>query len=157
MDVVKNDIQVFGLPRSGTNFIEWSLKNNFKNIFYNNLYMDYKNKQISVKHYFPSFIYSDYVIIIYKEYNPWLISMKKDGKHPSEWPEYEQFLKVANSLPKDKTIIIEHTWAVENYFQLLDLISEKFNFELIDNPTQPKYRLNKLGAKASQTNLIFQI
>ena len=57
MDVVKNGIQVFGLPRSGTNFIKWPLKNNFKNIFYNNLYMDYKNKQISVKHYFPSFIY----------------------------------------------------------------------------------------------------
>ncbi len=155
--MVKNDVQVFGLPRSGTNFIEWSLQNNFKNLSYKNIYTNFNNNQISVKHDLPSFTYSNYVIVIYKEYNLWIASMKKDNKNPSNFPEYKKFLQTSNDLPKNKTIIVEHTWAVKNYFKMLDLISKKFNFELIDNLIQPKYKLNKGGSHSSQTNELFKL
>ena len=29
---MKNTVQIYGLPRSGTNFLEWTLKEYFKNI-----------------------------------------------------------------------------------------------------------------------------
>ena len=146
---MRNFVQVFGLPRSGTNFIEWTLNNNFIGVDYKNIYVNTPTRRIPVKHTLPNLNYSDFIIVIYKDKTNWEESMRKDSKALKEWPNYDTFLKVASELPRDKTIIVEHKWAYENYFLLLNKIVEKTGLTLINNPIQPKGYFNKGGAKAS--------
>ena len=165
-----NKIQVFGLPSSGTNFIEWTLNNNFVDINYQNLYTTqgallYRStnpnyslssgthsRPISVKHDFPTLDYSPFAIIIYKTYSVWQDSfMKRKIDVPAFFVErslYDEYLQKAFELPSEKTIIIEHYWAVKNYFILLDMIADKFNVKKIQNPRQPVNRLAGAGANA---------
>ena len=79
-----NTIQVFGLPRSGTNFLEWSIVNYIDNIDYENKYqacdvMGLKKygKRISLKHSLPTHNHSKYVIVIYKDFEKWSKSYKR--------------------------------------------------------------------------------
>jgi hypothetical protein len=68
----KNLIQVYGLPRSGTNFVEWTLQKYFSQINYQNIFLNetdipklkkYQNK-IALKHSYPNLNHSEYAIII---------------------------------------------------------------------------------------------
>lgn len=153
--MIKNDIQVFGLPRSGTNFVEWTLMNNFEEIQYSNIYAicnvyGIEMYRTAVKHNLPCFKYSDKIIVIYKDYDKWIDSFRRDNRKfirkadPKQiWKKYYDH---ALALPEEKTIIVNHTWAVKNYNEFLELIKKKFKFKLIENPVQPEIRTDGGGA-----------
>ena len=167
-----NKIQVFGLPSSGTNFIEWTLNNNFVDINYQNLYTTWGaildkssdpdcflssgtySRSIAVKHGFPTLDYSPFAIIIYKKYETWKDSfMKRKIDVPPFFllkSHYDEYLHRANMLPAEKTIIIEHCVAVKDYFTLLNRIAGNFNVKKIHNPRQPYNRLGGGGALATE-------
>lgn len=155
-----NDVQVFGLPRSGTNFIEWSLKNNFIDVKYSNLYEEKKNidikmlqkfKDMAVKHQYPSFKYSNKIIVIYKEWDKWIESYRRweyGGHFPKK--EYDKYLEISRNLDPAKTIILEHTWAFLNYKEAMLSISNKFGFKPKEEIVQPTGYMNKGGANAEE-------
>ena len=85
---MKNDIQVYGLPRSGTNLLEWSIVNYFEGVVYKNKYkvcdvegLVKYGENIAAKHSYPSFEFSDKVVVIYKEFHKWEKSYKKWAKN----------------------------------------------------------------------------
>jgi hypothetical protein len=45
----------------------------------------------------------------------------------------------------ENAIVVNHRWAVENYNELLNTISCKFGVKLVDNPIQPKKRIDMIG------------
>jgi hypothetical protein len=160
----KNKIQVFGLPRSGTNFIEYTIQNNFEGIEYHKLFdkpnvvgdnMNKKQRQ-SVKHLYPTLSYSDYVIIIYKDYVDWVKSIKKVGWDLDiSYDEYLRYLFIGYSLPEERRIIINHRWAVENYEQMLNDISDKFGLDIKKDWVQPEKRfLFNAGRKWSDEDYL---
>lgn len=155
-----NLIQVYGLRRSGTNFIEWSLVNNFSNVNYKNVRKscnvpgsDY-GSNIALKHSFPSLKHSKFAIVIFKEYEEWTKSILRayDQSKILSRKDYNTYLKKAKDLDQDRTIIIEHRDALENYVSLLNNIQDKFNITLNSNIKFPTKRLNRSGAKASMTS-----
>lgn len=160
---MKNLIQVFGLPRSGTNFMEWTIVNNFKNIRYKNLYAEgnvenfytYGSKE-SIKHNYPSLNYSKYAIVIYKKFEIWKQSMIKYNKDQfAKKSVYNKYLKKAEELDENFVLIYDHQHVMNDYFDVLNEISNKFNIEKIDDPQKPKYRLDKGGANARQTSELY--
>lgn len=81
---MKNTIQVFGLPRSGTNFLEWSIIEYFDGIKYVNIYeicdvsgLNIFGNNAAVKHSLPKLKYSDHIVVIYKDFEKWSKSYKK--------------------------------------------------------------------------------
>ena len=168
-----NKIQVFGLPRSGTNFIEWSLLNNFDNVVYNNYNVRYSvsgeirdyykkigvNGRILTKHCMPDQSLSYKRIIVYKEYIPWILSMEKyrpDMFNSRQYRNaYEVFAEYTNNLPHENTLIFEHSTVVNNYNSAMKEIAKEFNIVLKEYIEQPIYRLDKGGAKSKQTGRKF--
>jgi len=163
-----NKIQVFGLQRSGTNFMEWSLINNFKDLDYkiipyyeseflgNIEGMAQFNRPQSIKHLLPVMDYSDYVIGIYKDFDSWLVSVKKSGhikNHNLSEKIHNEWLNKFNELPKKKSILINHSEMVKNYEETLLSISNKFKINLNDNIIYPENKMNK---KAQQTNIKYE-
>jgi len=151
----KNKIQVYGLPRSGTNFVEWSLKNNFVDLEYNNYYSKPEIKSIprtkvAIKHNFPSLDNSEFSIVIYKEWESFSLSYSRWAKKEIEKSIYDLYLKKAHELDKDKTIIFEHSWLCLNYRSGMEMISEKFGIKLKEKINQPENVLNKAGANSKQ-------
>lgn len=157
----RNKIQVYGLPRSGTNFIEWTLNNNFIDISYINLYktcdsgIKEHGRDIALKHCLPSLNYSDHAIVIYKSYDQWVESMKRDNRGKSTRKIYDDYLQAAKNLPDDKCIIISHQEACDNYIELVEKIAKLFNVTPKDKIIQPTHRMNKAGANAKQTKRRF--
>lgn len=153
---MKNTIQVYGLPRSGTNFLEWSLVQYFENITYKNHYKmcdvegitQYK-KNVAVKHSFPSFEYSDKIIVIYKDFEKWSKSYEKyTGKLPSKIV-WENYMNKSKKLDSDNTLIISHSELYSHYEDNLHFIEKKFSLRLKDiEIVKPKNYMNKLGANS---------
>jgi len=147
MNFNHNNIQVFGLPHSGTNFVEWSLRNNFIGLDYkvipsvNNVDGSYP-KDTLLKHNYPTLKYSNYAILIYKPFDEWQKSLKKHG-----WSfgvtqyGYQKYIDSAKALG-DNCYIIDWKWCCNNYLEFLSNIKDKFGVKLIDNPTQPMHRMN---------------
>lgn len=159
----KNIVQVYGIPRSGTNFVEWSLVNNFVNLEYKNIYIDLPANKLLfktniVKHQYPSFDYSDYVVVIYKKFENSQKSYSKwsGRREPLSRELYDEYLLKARTLSPRKTIIFEHSWLVDNYQKGMEQISNKFDLKLKDQITQPLNRMNKAGALAQQTHRRYQ-
>lgn len=153
---MKNDIQVYGLPRSGTNLLEWSLVNNFKDVVYENKYKvcDVEGifkygKYIAAKHSYPSFEFSDKVVVIYKEFHKWEKSYKKWSKQTPEKQVWENYIKKSESLDTDKCIIITHKELNNDYQNTLNKISNKFGFKLKDiEITKPINYMDRGGAES---------
>jgi|TARA_Y100000310_G_scaffold336657_1_gene421803 hypothetical protein len=148
---MKNTVQIYGLPRSGTNFLEWSIINNFYNIVYNAYtetpeIKELPRPKVAAKHQMPSFKHSDKIIVIYKKWNAYIKSYKRWDKNLSDENiikgVYDSYLQKAKSLDSSKTIIFEHSWLVENYEQGMKIIEEKFDLKMKDKIVQPKNRLN---------------
>lgn len=144
-----NKIQVFGLPRSGTNWLEWTLRNNFVDADYNitpEFINDVEGSApywTDLKHCYPTLKHSDYALVIFKEYDEWLESIKRKGwvLNVSQ-KTHQKYIDKGIKLGEDKVIVVEHKWAVKNYFQMLSEISDKFGVKLVDNPTQPTKRVD---------------
>jgi hypothetical protein len=165
---MKNTVQIFGLPKSATNFMEWTILNNFVDVVYKNIYLTWH----AYKHSTPTLDYSEYSIIIYKEYPIWEKSMKRYFIHrpaparrwKSTWRiagladlqdvwnhYYGPFINNLHDLPQDRIMLLNHRIVVNNYFEVVEEIHDKFNIKPVDSPVQPEYRLNFAGARASQT------
>lgn len=78
--MIKNTIQIYGLPRSGTNYLEYLMLNNLK-VSYERIFVVSQNrkefnfeKKIALKHLIPKRKYSAYYLIIYKSPKKWLNS-----------------------------------------------------------------------------------
>lgn len=160
----RNLIQVFGLPRSGTNFMEWTLNNNFKGVNYINLYAKCNTyglrefgKLCAFKHSYPNLNRSDYALVIYKTYDKWVKSMKKDKRGSTSKEIYDEYLNFANSLPKDKCILISFEDAYNNYEDLVKRIGELINIEPKKEITKPVGILTRGGAGAGETNKKFKL
>lgn len=166
---MRNNIQVFGLPRSGTNFIEYTLRVNILGLDYVPLNDDKlfgsnsddliisNNITGSVKHAWPSMDYSDYVIVIYKDYDKWVESIKRKDwyMYPVDYGTYSKYIDYGMSLPKDKCIVVNHDWVVNNYKSFLYMIENKFGYKVKDDWSQPKKRFNMdCGISWSDDNYI---
>ena len=132
-------IGVFGLPRSGTNYMEWTLQNNFVEIelpkveFELNDVQPYIPKVIHRKHTYPSLKELDGCVVIYKSFIDWIESLERFKKtmwFPYNLTSWEYYLDKARELPKEKTLIVEHRWCVNNYETLVSNISDKFGVKL---------------------------
>ena len=152
----KNHIQVFGLPRSGTNFIEYTIQFNLVGVEYEKLFdypnvkgdnMNKKNKQ-SVKHLYPTLEYSDYAIIIYRDYVEWDSAVKRIGWDLDiSFDEYLKYINIGYCLPEDKRVIVNHRWVVENYSEFLDMLVDKFGVVVKEDWEQPKKRFKFNGGR----------
>jgi hypothetical protein len=129
----RNKIQVYGLPRSGTNFIEWTLRNNFYNVDYNNIAATNEVKgsgphETLLKHNYPTLDNSDGVIVIYKEFDEWKRSLKRAGMYLLIDEEaHLDYINRGHALDKDKVIVtdkvsdIKKTLTRSEIFKELDL------------------------------------
>jgi hypothetical protein len=158
---MKNTVQIYGLPRSGTNFLEWSIMNNFHDIVYRNYIETTEIKEIprnkvSVKHQLPSYKYSDKIIVIYKKWDEFIKSYKKWANKEISRDAYDTYIKKAKSMNPKRTIIFEHSWLVENYEQGMRTVAEKFNLKIKDKIIQPNRRLDKGGAKCKQSKQVYK-
>ena len=160
----RNLIQVFGLPRSGTNFMEWTLNNNFTDVNYVNIYTKCDTQGLrefgkicALKHSYPNFNYSNYVLVIYKTYDEWVKSTKKDGRGSASQEIYDEYLKIANTLPKDKCLLVSFKDAYNNYESLVNIIGELINVKPKEIITKPTGRLTRGGAGAGETNEKFKL
>ena len=163
-----NKIQVFGLHRSGTNFLEWSLNNNFKGINYKR-YTEYDklikgnykgltrfNDFISLKHTKPTLDYCDYIIATYKPLDEWISSVNRSRhlKNKKECIEsYNKWLEDIDKIPSNKIILKTNKEWITNYKDLLEEISTKFDVILNDTIKIPEFRF---GTNMDLTNKPFK-
>lgn len=97
-------IQVWGLWRSGTNYIEYLIRNNFKNHNYERreAYNRFSGKMDALKHCYPDNDVATYHIGIYKRLGPWVQShdrydMKKiEGEPIGAWIQWQDVYKKFN-------------------------------------------------------------
>jgi len=156
--MITNHIQVFGLHRSGTNFLEWSLQNNFVDLNYIRyteydrlIKGDYKgltkyNEYNSLKHTTPNLKHSPYIIAIYKPLNEWLTSITKSNHLVNKKEAIESYYKWKddiNKVPNGYKILTSHKVWVEDYYNLMELISLKFKAKLKPDINFPNYKLGK--------------
>jgi hypothetical protein len=142
---------VFGLPRSGTNFMEWTLRTNFIDLeveerdFILNDVPPHIPKVIHKKHTYPKLDGLHGCIVIYKPFLDWVESLERFKKtmwFPYTLSSWESYMDKARELPKDKTLIVEHKWCVDNYETLLSNISSHFGVKLKEGWDIPLYRFN---------------
>lgn len=155
----KNIIQVFGLHRSGTNFIEWTLKNNFEGLEYDGRAEWYStvpgDEQYggtqSLKHTWPSLVFSDYAIVVRREYESWRRSVRNKFFYCKFTKDtYNYYYDIARNLDSDKTIFVEFEWVVENYEEFLFMIENKFGFKVKKDWYQPTRRLATDGGESME-------
>jgi len=156
----KYQIQIFGLQRSGTNFLHWTLNNNFildekidyslsnDNVKGNIKGMARYNQPQSIKHLYPTFEYSNYIIGIYKNFDNWFNSAKK-SKHLVDINMakdiHKSWLDKFDSLPNQKKILLNYEEFVNKYETKIMEISNKFNLKINNPIIFPKYEMNKGG------------
>ena len=56
-----------------------------------------------------------------------------------------------------RTIVVEHSWAVKNYSDFMNLIVDKFGYTLKKDFRAPSFRLDKGGAQAVETEEPFSL
>ena len=148
MMLMKNKIQIYGLKKSGTNFLEFSVVKNFPEVGYFNAYPN--GSRVAMKHYRPNIDQAEQgIIYIYKDYENWVSSVKREypGESLDKWKE---FLDLVKSFDESKCLILNHGWCVDNFEEMLRLIADKFNLTMPEEPIKPTKRLNKGGAKSSE-------
>lgn len=153
---MNNTIQIFGLPRSGTNFMEWSITQYIDDILYVN---KYKNSDIpwlceyrrhaALKHSFPSLEFSDFCIIIYKDFDKWRRSYRKRCNKKITEKQYAEYFERIKKLPADKVFLVNHKDIVCNFEETMVMIAEKFDLKLKDvKIVPPAGYMDKAGAMA---------
>ena len=154
---MKNKIQVFGLQRSGTNFIEWTLRNNFMDLKYDGSISSIGNvkgdmwfgQNQSLKHCLPTLEHSDYAIIIWRDYDEWITSVNRAFPHceyrKSDWYRWITYAYNFGMENKGKVMIVEHKWVVQNYEIFLKAVSKLFNTQLKKDWVQPMNYMNRDG------------
>lgn len=160
---MKNKIQVFGLQCSGTNFVEWSLLNNFEGLDYQwNLSsigdvkgdMFYGTQQ-SLKHCYPNNYQSDVSLIIERDFESWNTSVKKNFPQCSytkkDWDNYYD-LVYREGWMAPHFLHFGYDWVVQNYEDFLYIIERRlrswdYDISVKPNWVQPKMRLKRDGGR----------
>lgn len=168
-----NKIEVFGMQRSGTNFIQWSLKNNINNLEYNDVTSigDVKGdmfygKPQSLKHCKPTLDERRVALIVKRNYEDWQYSISKAfpkckyTKADYDWyydtPEREDWFTPFY-------INVSYEDAVQNYKEFLEHIAHRLRWFYNDDSytvkshySQPTKRTSNDGGK-SLTNIDFNL
>jgi len=152
-----NKIQVYGMQRSGTNFLEWSLKNNFVDLEYDGTTSSIGNVKgderwgipQSLKHTLPN-LDNGKALIIQRDYEEWNQSVK--SKFPSCHYTLKDYTYYYNTpfrenWHQDDYILVNHRWCVKNYYTLLIGISGRFGCKISEDWQQPLKRLHVDGGK----------
>jgi len=161
-----NKIQVYGMQRSGTNFLEWSLKNNFVDLEYDGSLSAIGNvkgdmffgKQQSLKHTLPN-LENGKALIIMRDYEEWHKSVRsKFSKCSYTLEDYDYYYDTPfrENWHQDDYILVNHKWAIKNYYTLLAGISGRFKVHIKEDWKQPVKRLHVDGGK-TLTNIDFNI
>jgi hypothetical protein len=148
---MKNKIQIYGLKKSGTNFLEFSLVKNFPEVGYFNAYLS--NSRRALKHNRPDMDQADQgIIYIYKDYEKWVPSVKREYSSQT-LDQWQDFLDLVKTFDESKCLILNHGWCVDNFEDMLKLISDKFNLTMPEKPIKPTKRLDKGGSVAKETKI----
>lgn len=142
-------VRIFGLQGNGTNFIEWTIKHNFDKILYSkeiakrNVEGDVQfGRRLNLKHCYPTNESDYFNIIIKRDFEDWAKSKKfSSNKYNREIYDYYYDTPYREEWPDSDFILINHKWAVENYYELLTLISDKTKCSIRTNWKQPEYRM----------------
>lgn len=145
--------RVYGLPRSGTNFLEYLIRNN-TDLEYKNEFgiSPYFGKYSAIKHCKPKDDDKDLYILIFKNKNNFTISYNKWRKTPKDkilkmydiaMNDYVEFYK--NN--KNKTVIIAYEQLIGNEIKLLNHLSTEYGVGLTKDIDIPKKRMDKSGGK----------
>lgn len=145
-----NKIQVYGLRRSGTNFIESIVLNNFDNNYNTVIVKQNIDKKhlkygckVSLKHTLPTFKYSEFIILVYKPYEEWKKSMEKIYKKQSFYIVWEKFHEKINDIYNDKVIVVDWYEAATNQKEFINHISEKFKLDVDQIIFPPKKKMDR--------------
>ena len=143
-----NKIQIYGLPRTGTNYVEFLIKNNLDNNYKSmhskvqkpkNVEDSYiKTSFIATKHCKPNIELGENFIIVLKESGNFISSFKK-------WRRFSEneiidiylrgiadYIKFFNKF-ESKVIIVFHEDILGNEEKFIDLVSKKFNIDKLSN------------------------
>lgn len=127
-----NIVQVYGMQRSGTNFLEWTLRYNFPDLNYDGSPWEvgevpgderYGMKQ-SLKHCLPRRDRGK-ALIIERDFEEWNKSIKDNFpkcKYTKEIYDFYYDTPFRENWHTDDYIMVNHRWAVENYKMLLEMI-----------------------------------
>jgi len=133
-------VTIYGLPRTGTNYLEFLMRNNIE-CLYENRYLD-KNESytvthtdIALKHCRPKKEYSDYHIFILKKFKNFLPSfLNRDIRGEND--PYDVYNKAINDYLTffmdniDESIIVYHEDLLENESEFLWYTSTKFGLPI---------------------------
>lgn len=150
---------IYGLPRTGTNYLEYLVLNNlkceYKTIFRKkSKYFEYdEGSKVSLKHTKPKIIKDcNCYILVLKNREQFLISAKK-----WRWYDSETLNEVYNNMladykrfylnNKEKCLIIFHENLINNEEKFIKTISDKFNIEMNEKFVKTDMRMNKDGGK----------
>ena len=133
--------------------MEWTLRNNFYNVHYNNIAATNEVKgsgphQTLLKHNYPMLYTSEGIIVIYKEFDEWKRSLKRSGMDLLIDKEaHQNYIDRAKQFDSSKVLIVEHEWCVHNYYKLLKKISIKFGLQIKPDWQQPLKRMSDDGGQ----------
>lgn len=148
---MKKKIMVYGLRRSGTNYVEFLIRNNI-DCEYENKYEDSQaSKLVAIKHTPPSLDYGDCFIIIIKTSGNFVRSWAKKGYCPPD--KIIGFYKDAihNYIEfylnnKDKVAIVFHEDLIGREALFIRAICKKFDLSALSgNLTVSNMRTDKSG------------
>ena len=159
-----NKIEVFGMQKSGTNFIQWSLKNNINNLTYEDVSSIgevegdmFFGKTQSLKHCKPTLDERRVALIVKRNFEDWDASVKNKfpqcryTKEIYDWyyntPEREDWFT-------PYYINVSYEDAVQNYEQFLNHIASRLrwyfdddSYTVKENWVQPMKRTSNDGGK----------
>lgn len=154
-------VRVFGMRRSGTNLMEWIVREHF-NPYYrgvavkqDNVYHAKYGIYENLKHCLPTLKYSYKAIVIFKPYEQWVESIKKIGYNETSKEAWSEHLYHALKLPKDKTYIVEYNHLVANYESEVRNIAKFLGQDIKEVKPLPKYKFNRDGGN-TLSNEIFK-
>ena len=161
-----NKIQVYGMQRSGTNFLEWSLRNNFVDLEYDGSLHSIGNVkgdmrfgiQQSLKHTLPN-LENGKALIIQRDYEEWNNSVRKNFSACTyTLKDYNYYYQtpLRENWHQDDYILVNHKWAIQNYYTLLIAIQGRFGVRIKEDWKQPMKRLHWDGGK-TLTNIDFNL
>jgi len=143
-------VRVFGLQGSGTNFVEWTVMNNF-----NGLGLSIEKKAIrnvegdvhygktqNLKHCYPINDSDFFNIIIQRDFDEWINSNHvQSSNYTKETYNYYYDTPIREKWDTKDYILVNHRWCVLNYYDFLKLISQKTNCDIKEHWEQPKYKM----------------
>lgn len=146
-------VRVYGLPRTGTNFLEYLIRHN-TNCEYVNEYgaNTYLKERTAIKHCAPQDDGKDLYIIIVKNKDNFTQSFRKwcknkvkdiDALYENASDDYIKFYE-AN---KDKTIILSYEQLLGNEVKFMEHLRDNYNVKINEKIDIPVKRMNRSGGK----------